>query len=287
MTFAESLSGLKYVSAIPKQIYLKEYKNNIKQFVILHKKVSKSAIYKYPKTKSLLEALYMESLKYKTFKKFKENMLSFRTSLGKKYFIKYFKYLSQLLPRYEKLIWNKTYKKIKYKKIKLEKIMKNANFNKLILKVASFYGVKEKDIELINIAFYPISYGNNINAYSIKNIETIGIFVNKRQSLGWLLGATILHEISHTIYRKSKIIQNNFLNIKNKKRNITFNEVFATAIGAGWGYNKITNKNAIKPWYNNKSYDKFAKKIYPKLKIYLDNDKMIDKEFIKYMKELL
>ncbi len=287
MTFAESLSGSTYASSIPKQIYQKKYKSDISKFVLLHKKASKSAIYGYLQTNSLLEALYMESLKYNSLNEFKRNILKYKTSLGKINFKKYFIYLSKLMPRYEKLIWNKTYKKIKYRKKKLEKIMKDSNFNDLIIKVASFYGVKKDDIKKMDIAFYPISYGNRINAYSIKHIETIGIFVNQRQSLSWLLSATILHEISHSIYRQSNIMQNNFLNIKDKQRNTTINEVFATAIGAGWGYNKITNKNAIKPWYNNKTYDKYSKIIYPKLKIYLDNDKIIDDEFIKYIKDLL
>ncbi len=278
---------MSYVSTVPKQIYLKKYKNDIGAFISLHNRVSKSRIYKYPKTKSLLEALYIESLKYNTLKEFKSNILRYKTTLKQKDLNKYFKYLFKLLPRYEKIIWNKTYKKIHYKKKKLEKMMKDSSFNDLIIQVALFYGVKKKDIPQMDIAFYPISYGNNINAYSIKHIETIGIFPNKPQSLSWLLSATILHEISHTIYRNSKIIKNNFLNIKNKERNTTINEVFATAMGAGWGYNKITNKIAKKPWYNNKTYDKYAKKIYPKLKRYLDNDKIIDKAFILYIKELL
>ncbi len=219
--------------------------------------------------------------------KFKESILKFKTTINRKQVKKYFKYLAKLMPIYEKLIWNKTYRKVKYRKQKLQKIMNNVKFDKLILKVASFYGVKRKDIPMMHIAFYPISYGNNINAYSIKNIETIGIFPNKPQSLTWLLSATILHEIAHTIYRKSKLVKQNILNIKNKKTKTTINEVLATSIGAGWGYNKITNKYANKSWYNNKIYNDVAKDIYPKLKRYIDTNKKIDKKLIKYIKELI
>ena len=121
----------------------------------------------------------------------------------------------------------------------------------------------------------------------MKNLETVGVLVNRKQNLRWLMSATILREISHTIYFKSQILNKSF-NIKEKKKKLLIIEGFATAVGAGWGYNKLTSKDPKKLiWYNNKSYDRFAKKIYPKLKIYLDKNKKIDKKFIIYIKGLL
>ncbi len=165
--------------------------------------------------------------------------------------------------------------------------METKQFNLKIEKVLNFYGVKKVDMGVMDIAFYPISYGNNINAYSMGNIESIGIFVGRSQDLIWMLSATILHELAHSIYRKSKFVQKNFLNIKDKKRNRTINEVMATAIGAGWGYNILTNKYPVKLWYNNKDYDKYGKMVYPTVKDYINNNKLIDEEFAIYIKGLL
>jgi hypothetical protein len=287
ITFIESLSGANYVSSVPKSIYLSKYKNDIKKFINLHKIISKAKIYKYSKTKNFLEAMYIESLNYKSFKEFENKLKSFTISVKYEERNRYFLYLNKLYPRFEKILWKKTYKGIIYRKNKLAKLMKDKKFNNIIKKILFFYDVKVDEIDIMDIAFYPISYGNNINAYSIGNIESIGIFVGKFQDLNWMLGATILHELAHSIYRKSNFVQNNFLNIKDKKRNTTINEVFATAIGAGWGYHQLTKKYAVKQWYNNKTYNKFAKEIYPKIKKYIDNKKKIDKKFAVYIKGLL
>ena len=275
---------MKYVSKIPRQIYLINYKNDTAKFTLLHKRISKATIYKYNSTKSLLDALYIESLKYTSLKDFKLKMLGYKTSLKKVEFEKYFKYLSKILPIYEKLIWDTTYKKMEDKKLRIEKSMKISDFNSLIKKIAFFYGVNKKEIGLINIAFYPLSFGNRINIYTNDNIKTIGMFIRRKHNLSWLLGSMILHDISNTIYSKSKIMNDKLLNTK---KDTIIKEVLSVAISSGWGYNKISNKYAKRPWSKNKEYDKYARIIYPKLKLYLNNNKVIDKEFIKYLKELL
>ena len=280
------MCDVSYSSKVPKKIFQKKYKNkeDIKKLKLLHKKITRAAIFNYKGTRSLLEALYLESIKSNRLKEFEQAILKYRTSIKKNEIKKYFSYFKKILPVYEKLIWNKEYKKLVYKKEKIIKLMKKYDFDNMIQKIAIFYGVSIKNIGIIDVAFYPISYGNNINAYRIKNLETIGVLVNKKQNLKWLMSATILHEISHTIYFKSDIVKEN-LYIKNKKKNILLVEGFATSIGAGWGYSKF-NKKAVKKisWYNNKKYDRFAKKIYPNIKTYLDNNKQLDKKFIRYVK---
>jgi len=161
--------------------------------------------------------------------------------MNKKELQRYFIYLNKLMPRYEKSIWIKEYDKLVKRKNTIIKLMDKYNYDDLIKKVAHFYDVDIKKIDKIDVAFYPISYGNNINAYRIKNLETIGVLVNKKQNLKWLLSATILHEISHTLYFHSKMAKKNF-NFKNKSKKSNVVESMATAIGAGWGYKQITGK---------------------------------------------
>lgn len=289
IAFVESLSDVKYASKIPKEIYLADYKNDeefINKLKAIHKKLNKKAIYKHKKTKSLLEAIYIESLKSKNLNQLKTKIFAYKTSMKKNELEKYFHYLNQLLPKYEKSIWVKEYDKLISKKNEIMQLMNKHNYDRLIQKVAHFYHVDSEKMDKIDIAFYPIPSGDNVNAYRIKNLETVGVLVNKNQNLQWLLSATILHEISHTIYSKSQIVKQNF-NIKNRHKRSNIVESMATSIGAGWGYEQISGKLATIKWYNNKTYDKLAKIIYPTLKIYLDNDKKLDKNLIKYVKELL
>ena len=287
LTFIESIAGATYVSSVPKDIYLSKYKNDIQNFAKLHDEISRSSILSYDKTANLLRALYIESLKNNTYKEFSNKIKTFEVGVGEIKLRKYLKYLDKLYPRFEKLIWKKTSKGLIYRKDKLSKLMKQKQFDNIVKKILNFYGVNEKDIGTLHLAFYPISYGPNINAYSMGNIESIGIFVGRSQDLIWTLSATILHEIAHTIYGKSNFVQKHFLTIKDKTRKKTINEVLATAIGAGWGYNSLINKYPTKSWYANEKYDTYAKKVYPKIKEYINKSRVIDKEFATYIKGLL
>lgn len=289
ITFVESLSDVKYASRIPKKIYLNKYKNDtklIKNLKHLHLKIRRTSIYKYKKSKNLLEALYIESLKSKNINQLESRISAYSTSMKKMELEKYFIILKKLMPKYEQSIWLNDYNKLVSKKNKLLKLMNKHNYDSLIKKIAHFYGADIKKIDKIDVALYPISYGNNINAYRIKNLETIGVLVNKNQNLKWLLSAIILHEISHTLYFNSRIVKKNF-SFKDKRQKLNIIEGMATSIGAGWGYQQISGKVTRTAWYNNKNYDKLARIIYPRLKVYLDSNKQMDKDFIKYVKELL
>ena len=290
VTFVESLSGTAYVSYIPKQVYLEKFtRKSISDLKHIHKRIARSRIFGHKKTKNLLEALYLESVKYDTFEKFKKKMLSFRTTIGKKRLEEYLNEIDDLGYIYDRIIWERSKKDLEYKKNRIEDIMEKTKYNDLILTLGRFYGVDEKELEKIDIALYPIPKRSDIKAFSIKTIETVGIYPKGGKNLNWLLSATILHEISHTIYAKSPFIKKNFTKIKDKEKRRLVNEVFATAIGAGWGYEKLAKKSAVRyPWYNNKEYDRLAKKFYPLLKEYLDNKKQIDEKIVKFVKgELL
>ncbi len=289
ITFVESLCDTRYASKIPKRIYLNKTtkdKKLISSLKKIHRKLSRTSISKHKQTRNLLEALYIESLKSVSLKELEFRIASYRTGLKRSDLKRYFNYLYKIMPIYEKIIWDKDYKKLVQKKEQIVKLMDKYNFDNLIKKVAIFYDVDINDIGNIDVAFYPISKGNNINAYRIKNLETIGVLVNKKQNLKWLLTATVLHEISHTIYFKSKIVKKNF-NIKNKKKRLNIIEGFATTIGAGWGYKQLTGKLINIKWYNNKAYDKFAKTIYKDIEKYLNNNKKLDKRLIKKAYSLL
>ena len=113
LTFIESINDVRYTSKVPKRIFLQKYKNDtsLDKFKVLHKQISRSSIHNYAKSKSLLEALYIESVNYNSLDEFRKKILSYRSSIDKKSLSRYFVYLERLMPIYEKLIWNKNYKK--------------------------------------------------------------------------------------------------------------------------------------------------------------------------------
>jgi uncharacterized protein (UPF0335 family) len=293
ITFIDSLAGEFYVSEIPKEVYYDKVGKRfdeklINKIVALQKKISKSRIYGHKKTRNLLEAFYLDSIIYPDLKSFERHMLKYKTSFGKENMKKYFKLFAKMQIIYEKIIWDKNVKKLEYKKFRLEKLIKKYNYDQLIIDLAKFYGLNKKQIHGMNIALYAIPRKSNMRAYSIKDIETIGIQTTGTRNLRWLMSATILHEISHTFYGKSTLIRDGFRDIKNKKRRTLINEVFATAAGAGWGFSKLDNKkHTLYNWYNNPKYDRLAKKIYPKIKSYLDSGRVIDREFINYIKRVV
>lgn len=230
--------------------------------------------------------MYIESLKCDNLDQLEIKILKYRTSMKRSDLKEYFQLLRQLLPKYEKIIWNKTYSKLVDTKKKLTALMIKYNYDNIIKKVIKFYGINEHKVSVFEIGLYPISSGNNINAYRIKNIETVGVLVNKNQNLHWLLTATILHEISHTIYFNSKLVKNNF-SLKDKQDKQILIEGFATVIGAGWGYKQLTGKLYKGKWYNNNNYDKFAKTIFTDVEYYLNHNMTMDKQLIKKAKDLL
>ena len=84
LTFVESLAKKKYVSNVPRRIYLSQYKNDIAIFVKLHNEIAKSNIKEYKKSKNLLQAMYIESLNYKSFDKFEKKIKTIKLELGKR-----------------------------------------------------------------------------------------------------------------------------------------------------------------------------------------------------------
>lgn len=289
LTFVESLCDVRYSSKAVKRYYnLKSANtnsNDLQKLKNLHYTISKSAIYNHKKTRSLLEALYLDSIKFNSFANFKNHIFKYRASINKKILNDYFGYIEKYKKSYEKIIWNKNLKKLQRVREKLKLLIQKHNLDQMIKQIAKFYKIPLDQIGEFNLALYSIPLGKNINAYRIKNLETIGVLTHKKQNLNWLLTATILHEVSHTLYFKSDFIKKHFMNNQTNSQKTLFQEVFATAIGAGWGYENITGKTTLTPWYNNKHYDNLSRKIFSKLKEYLDSSKQIDKEFISFMKE--
>lgn len=266
---------------MPKQTYLKNYKYDTTELKTLQHKLSRASIFEYSGSKNILEALYIESLNVDSLQALQLKINNYRSSMKKREIERYFEILSELLPQYEKRIWNKSYQKLLNTKEQLLALMTKNNYNDMIETIASFYGVDLAKAGVFDVALYPINSGNNINAYRIKNVETIGVLTHKEQNLKWLLNATILHEISHTLYFKSELVKKYFVSF-NKSEKLLITEGLATAIGAGWGYERMTGTllSNIK-WYNNSSYDRYAKILYPYISEYFANNKTLDTKMVK------
>ena len=277
VSFVHSLGGLPYSVKSYKKIYLKKYPN--KNFSKLHKNLSKiyrTKIYNLIKKKSTFA---------RSIKDLQERILREKSSISKAELREYFRYLKSYEASYHELIYDDSLAKLQSVKLKIEALMIKTNYDKLIQRAAFFYGVKKEDIPTLYLSLYPITQGNNTLAFMLDNVESIGVLVHKKKlNLEWLLSATIFHEIVHTFYKqnydeiKQHLYRNKFIKYKQQK---VFNESLATAFGAGWAFYQLTHLQSNGRWYNNKVYDKTAKKIYPLLSKYMKNSRKMDNEFVK------
>lgn len=292
VSFVYSLSDLKYSVKSYKKIYLQHYDaKSLDKPRLVVRKIYQAKIYNYKSETSLYHVIKEESVFVSSVSELEKNILKYKTSLTTDEIRSYFSYLKHFLPIYETLIYNDSLTKLQDVKSKIQTIMTNSNYDSLINQAASFYGVRAEDVPKIYLSLYPITQGNRTLAFMLGDVESIGVLVNRKKlNLFWLLSATIFHEIAHTLYKqnfdeiKQLLYRNKLAKYKDQK---TFNESLATAFGAGWAFYRLTRLQSNGSWYNNNTYDKTAKYIYPMLSEYMIKRKKIDNNFVRKISNFL
>lgn len=100
--------------------------------------------------------------------------------------------------------------------------------------------------------------------------------------------SVLMHEIYHILYDEQsldfKLLINKWFNQNSSKNSqyayLLLNEVLATAVGNGYVFEQLNGELSEKDWYYVKYINQMAKKIYPKVKEYLNHKKPLDKDFI-------
>jgi hypothetical protein len=200
--------------------------------------------------------------------------------------------LKALDPIYEKLIWT-PYKNdiLAAEKIYREKVA-SWKVNELFGQAEEFYNAEWPADLKMTVALYPIPKGaRHSNAHSLSGFESVGIISGETDIAGRF--GVMFHEMMHSLYEaqkfefKQKLLGwfdlNNFDTDRPYRKGAQqySNEIYATAVGNGWFYEKVTGAQDTYEWYNDEYVNTLAHAMYETTKDYLKKGRSIDKEYVK------
>jgi hypothetical protein len=194
--------------------------------------------------------------------------------------------IAKFQPIYNSLIYNPNKEKFDNKVSELSEFVQNEKFEEYFKTGLSFYNTKWDNSVIFEIIVIPSLNKNGFTATAFMNNAVSEIQIGFKEYD--ILFSVLMHEIYHILYNEEtlefkktidKWFKNNHSN-NSQYAHLLLNEVLATALGNGYVYQQINNELDKYDWYNNKYINLMAKKIYPTLKKYIDNNKSIDKTFI-------
>lgn len=212
---------------------------------------------------------------------------------------KFFASLKVLSPVYDKLIWDSSVVSLEAHKKKLDELAVKIRLDEMFKKVEFFYRGKWPEETSFVIGLYAIpllkDFQNSTNSHSLASIEEHGVMVGAKNDD--LLGSfgVIFHELCHSVYGSQtdvfkKDFENYFVTNKSLYKNQAYswiNEALATALGNAWAFERAGGVLSEKDsWYNEPTIDGYAKALYPMVKDYMLNGKVLDKPFVDRAVEL-
>jgi hypothetical protein len=207
----------------------------------------------------------------------------------------YFRVKEKLYPIFKKLIWDPSEKK------RTENIEKNQeDFKKFemvdwLMKARTFYR-SDYPIDLpFKVALIPIPdegiKSKHTSAENLRDVQIVPYLLSEKTTDNL---DVIFHEFMHALYEGQsqsvmKEIDSFYLSSQDSHALFVYryiNEALATAWGNGWFY-EIINKNPnSKSWYNVEYINVLAKAYLPILKDWVQNNKVLDKEFMQKTLEI-
>ena len=136
------------------------------------------------------------------------------------------------------------------------------------------------------LVFYPLPGDKHFTATAFYDNAVSALpvgFTNYNKLL-----SVMLHETFHLLYDGQSLafkqdIEKWFISNPSKNSRYAFllmNEALATSLGNGYVYGKLNGAEDTAAWYNRKYTNLMAKKIYPMVKEYAEQQKPIDKTFV-------
>ncbi len=197
--------------------------------------------------------------------------------------------IEQFLPVYEALIFAPNKTNFTNKVDELSKFVEKSNITTYFETGLKFYNT-EWDFSIpFEISIIP-SFSGEFTAEAFLNNAVSEVPLNFNHYD--ILFSVLMHEIYHILYDgqslKYKLSINKWFN-ENPSQNsqyayLLLNEALATALGNGYVYEQINKEVDKQDWYNVKYINQMAKKMYPLVKEYLNDNKSIDKNFVnKYI----
>lgn len=187
---------------------------------------------------------------------------------------------------YNQLVYLPNKDEIEKKMEELKSFVNKTNLFLFFDKGLTFYNAKWDVSIPINIAIIPSIKENGFTATAFLNNAVSEVPLKFEHND--VLFSVLMHEIYHTIYDEQSLafkqkIESWFKNNPSQNSQYAYlllNEALATTLGNGYVYEQLNGTIDKEDWYFNKYINLMAKAIYPIVKVYLDNDKPMDKNFI-------
>lgn len=187
---------------------------------------------------------------------------------------------------YNQLVYLPNKDEVEMKIKELKSFVDKTNLFLFFDKGLTFYNAKWDVSIPINIAIIPSIKENGFTATAFLNNAVSEVPLKFEHND--VLFSVLMHEIYHTIYDEQSLafkqeIESWFKNNPSPNSQYAYlllNEALATTLGNGYVYEQLNGTIDKEDWYFNKYINLMAKAIYPIVKVYLDNDKPMDKNFI-------
>lgn len=194
--------------------------------------------------------------------------------------------LTEFGPVYRELVYEPNKEVFERQLDEMRKLIVSANMTSYFNTGIKFYNSSWDNSIAFNLVFYPLPNSRGWIATVYYNNAESAIPTSLTDYNGLL--SVVFHEIFHTLYdEQSPALKNEIVQwfISNPSRNSRYaltllDESLATALGNGYVSAKLNGKENPRNWYNNKYINHMAKKIYPRVKEYIESQRSIDKSFV-------
>lgn len=194
--------------------------------------------------------------------------------------------LEVFTPVYRELIYTPNAAKFKGQLRNLSNYVVSKNIPSYFKMALRFYGSSWDDSIPFEMVLYPLPNARGFTAEAFINDAVSAVPTNEKEYNGLL--SIMLHEVFHMIYNEQPLkmkqdISNWFMTNSSQCSNYAYwlmNEAFATVLGNGYVYAKLSGKVDTGAWYNQPYINAMAKKIYPLASEYITSQKTIDHDFV-------
>jgi hypothetical protein len=194
--------------------------------------------------------------------------------------------IQEFTPVYEKIIYDAAKTRFEKQLNDITDLIKRKNIGHLFEQARSFYNSSWDSSLNFIFTFYPLPDAKRFTATAFNNVAVSALPVSLAD-YNRLLGV-MLHEVSHILYDEQSLSfkkQMDHWFHANPSRfsqyaYLLLNESWATAVGNGFFFEKLSGQPDTAAWYNWKYNNLMAKQIYSMVKDYLNNNRPIDQRFV-------
>jgi hypothetical protein len=155
--------------------------------------------------------------------------------------------------------------------------MQKKGYEELLQKAEIFYQGPTALERRFYLRFYLLPpHGSDSLARSLGDVASIGVRVQQKDWEETL--AVTFHEICHALDEKERVPGGG--SAHEPLAYGLLDEALATAIGNGWAYEKLSGHMDRGRWYNSETIDVFAHDLFERVRVYLDEGRMLDQDFL-------